>query len=736
MNHEIKYIGYMSDSPSVLRRWEIDGAKLILKLPKSAIKTLNETLLKLEYNLQNDLSLHDITKELGGIASLLEVLHKVYLEQFLGYTVRYIKNGLEQDNEVTLETLVCERLENNKQPLVLLSKPKVIPLRDAMITVLTDGRIKDIDIRECLSEGRSLNLIGDVIGVNNLIRVLFEQYHDKIDAYIQLVYKQESKKRELMSYNVFSSKYLSMPTSESVRDYALKIKELANAEYLKCGQYLIDTNTEGLYMNEDVWNIYTKTATLSISRTTIDFRDILSPKFKIDLKYFYRDLIEDLLRRDGSLTSYLSRYRGTVKAVNFAYRFREKECFGELSNMDAMAMYNFLKDTVTDDETGLPLQPTTVAKIVTNLRAITDFLIDKQYQNHTMPTINYFMNIQIKNLDNMSTTVDVIPDFVMEQIISHKSELSETYQTMFDIFNNTGMRLKEVILLEENCVDRTDDKGILLTFTPYKVILERRKANKDEYHHVYISKEIADIIDCQTERTKNIRGKDNIPYIFYNKVNGNYRVEGKGFTAAMNRIIQKYGICDLDGVVWEFDSRQMRATVAATMITNNATETEVMQQLNHDSMHTTRKHYEKVEKLKLADYNQEFFEKEFEVKVGKENLALYTEEERRALYTDFKLSYREVEFGKCIKHKSEGPCGKRSGKMSCANCSKLCTGKKYIDKWMSSLNNQKQIIEELESCYKKEGIAPEDYCNFIEYKKEIHQLKIYESVIASINEKG
>lgn len=282
MKHEIKYIGYMSDSPSVLRRWEIDGAKLILKLPKFATKTLNETLVKLEYNLQNDLSLHDISKELGGIASLLEVLHKVYLEQFLGYTVRYIKDSLEQDNKATLETLVCERLENNKQPLGLLSKPKVIPLRDTMITVLIDGRIKEIDIKECLSEGRSLNLIGDVIGVNNLIRVLCEQYYDKIDSYIQLVYKKESKKRELMSYTAFSNKYLSMPTSESIRDYGLKIKEFANAEYLKCAQYLIDTNTEELCINKDVWNIYTKTETLGISRTNIDFRDILSPKFKID----------------------------------------------------------------------------------------------------------------------------------------------------------------------------------------------------------------------------------------------------------------------------------------------------------------------------------------------------------------------------------------------------------------------------------------------------------------------
>lgn len=735
MSHEIKYIGYAAEYASVLRIWEIDGVELNLKFPKSKTEILNQTLLKLEYNLKNNLSLREITALLKENFNLLEILYKLYLEEFLKYLEEYFKNGFNTGKEVSLEAFVWECIEDNKQPLNMFSKPNSAALRDVMLLHLTSGAIEDLDIEYSLSHGTSLNLIGYVIGANNLIRILFEQYYDKIPSYVKLVYQKSLKERKLMSYTMFSNNYLANPTSSTLRDYTTYLKELADTEYLKCADYLIDTNSEALDMNKDVWTIYNRTATLTIASSTLDFRDILSPKFKIDLKYYYRSFLADALRNNVSLTSHLSRYRTTVKAVNYAYKFREKECFGELTNMDAMAMYFHIRDTVIDDETGLNLKPTTISKIMANLRAITDFLIDKNYRNHIMPKINFFRNIQMRNLDKMGDTVDVIPNFVMEQIIRYKHELSETQQIMFDIFDNTGMRLKEVMLLEENCLTKTAE-GTILTFVPYKVILERRKANKEELHRVYIRDEVVALIEYQTEKTKAIRSKDNIPYIFYNKVNGANRIEGKGFTSAINRLIKKHGICDLDGVVWEFDARQMRATVAATMISNNATETEVMQQLNHDCAFTTKKHYEKVEKLKLADYNHEFFEKEFEVKVGKENLALYTEEERKALYTDFKLSYREVEFGKCIKHKSEGPCGKRSGNTSCANCSKLCTGKKYLDKWISLLNNQKQIIEELKSGYEKENIIAEDYCNFIEYKKEINQLKIYESVIANINEKG
>lgn len=736
MSHQVKYIGYATDGyASVLRVWEINGIELNLKFPKSKTEILNESLSKLEYNLENNLSLKELTSDLKGSFNLLEIITKLYLEEFLKYLEQYFKDGFESGKEVSMETFIRECLDDCKQPLNMLSKPNAIPLRDAMVAAITDGRIEDLDINYALSHGTSLNLVGYVIGINNLIRILFEQYSENIPGYIQLVYDKSLKERELLSYTMFSNMYLATPTSESTREYTLYLKELADAEYLKCAEYLISTNNEAFDMNKDIWKIYTKTPTLTISCTTLDFSDILSPKFKIDLKYYYRSFLADALRNNINITSHLSRYRTTVKAVNYAYKFREKECFGDLTNMDAMAIYLHIRDVVIDDETGLNLKATTVSKIMSNLRAITDFLIDKNYKNHTMPKINFFRNIQMNNLGNMGDTVDVIPDFVMEQLVRYKHELSETQQIMFDIFDNTGMRLKEVMLLEENCLIKTAE-GTMLRFVPYKVILERRKANKEELHQVYIRDEVVAMIEYQIEKTKDIRSKDNIPYIFYNKVNGVNRIEGKGFTTAINRLIQKHGICDLDGVVWEFDARQMRATVAATMISNNATETEVQQQLNHDYVGTTRKHYEKVEKLKLADYNHEFFEKEFEVKVGKENLALYTEEERKALYTDFKLSYREVEFGKCIKHKSEGPCGKRSGNISCANCSKLCTGKKYLDKWISLLNNQKQIIEELKSGYEQENITAEDYCNFIEYKKEINQLKIYESVIASINEKG
>lgn len=731
MKYAIKYIDYASKTAPMLRIWEVDGKELNLKIAKRKKEFLRDMILKLKYNLENNLPLIEVVEKIG-VFNTLELVYKLFLEEFLEHLERYISKRFNNDISVSFDTFILENISKDvKQPGNMLSKPNTIDLKDAMIDFITDGRIKELDIAFHLSQGATLNLIGYVIGPNSLIRLLTGKYFNELSKYIEVVYKRLVENRELISYSAFKNDYLASMKSHIKNEQKKLLKELVEKEYNKSLDYLIFTNEDSFYMNEDEWRIYTKSKGLSVSCNKIHFRDILSPKFKLDLKYFYRNALREVLRNGGLVSGFLSSFHSTIKAINYIYTVKGIECFGEIKNIDAQIIYQYLMNDVTDNETGKPISVTTISKVMANLRSITDFLIEKQYSNHAMPKINYFRNIKMSNLNNMGNTTEVIPEFVIDQIATHKSELSEVYQRMLIVFENTGMRLKEVIFLEEDCIIRTDD-GIILKFIPYKVLNSHKKKKKSEMHSIYITETIAKVIENQIEKTKEIRVIRDKPYIFLDEINGTVRVQGKGITAAINRVIKKYDICDIDGVLWRFDSRQMRATTSAVMIQNGATETEIMQQFNHDSIFTTRKYYEKAEKLKLADLNQHFFEKEFEIKVGKENLALYTEEERRALYIDFKLAHREVEFGKCLKHKSEGPCGKRKGNSSCANCIKLCTGKKYIDKWKRLFDNQKLIIEHLESGYKKEKILEEDYSSFIEYKKEINQLKIYESVIASI----
>lgn len=100
------------------------------------------------------------------------------------------------------------------------------------------------------------------------------------------------------------------------------------------------------------------------------------------------------------------------------------------------------------------------------------------------------------------------------------------------------------------------------------------------------------------------------------------------------------------------------------------------------------------------------------------------------MYVDFCLNKRDVEYGQCSKHLSEGPCGKRTGMMNCATCDKLCTGSKYKEKWQKLVEKQEEMVSNLVCYYNGMNIA--DYQDFIEYRRENELLLKYKDVLLSI----
>ena len=133
----------------------------------------------------------------------------------------------------------------------------------------------------------------------------------------------------------------------------------------------------------------------------------------------------------------------------------------------------------------------------------------------------------------------------------------------------------------------------------------------------------------------------------------------------------------------------------------------------------------------ILEKNTAFFQQKFTLFVGKETLEQYSEEERRILYVDFLMQKREVEFGYCCKHPSEGICG-TLGQNMCADCPKLITGHRFLAKWESMYTNTCAEIAELEELYSKNRIHKEQYATFREYTKLIKCKEKYEAVIKAI----
>lgn len=713
------------------RIWKINDTEIKLRLPGSKCEILKKSLEKLEYNLSNDLPINDVSNDID-VCNVFKILYKFFLADFLDYAERYFGWNYENSRHVTLEEFILERVANCKQPLVQLSKTEVETLRDSIILRITSGGIKELDIQQHLLGGFSLAHIGTVIGESNFANILINFYEDELDEYIDMLYQAAIYNRELPTYSEIMTKYLNSRLLNKDEN-TLKIKESVLKKQEEYASRLIEENIKTMKLDKDVWVLYYKHDNLRIASVTIDFSPILSYKFEIDFKKYYKHELSEAIISKQRIESVVNQLNTCMKLVNFIYEDYGVECFGQLTATDVNMMVYHLKNNMKDERKGTDFKPATISKVMGRFRKQVDYLIEYEVStiNHPVPVNNFFRQVNIKNKDKMSDRTDVIPEHVVKQLHKYKGELNPIFENMYDIFEGTGMRLKEVAFLEEDCLEPTDD-GIILRYTPYKVLLSRRKASREDKEFNYITEELNEIIKERIKSSAELRKKHNSPYIFIDDDGGKLRIKGEGFTTAINRLIEIHQIRDINNELWRFSSRQMRKTVAATMIQNGATETEVMQQLKHVRLHTTRTYYEDVEKLKIADMNEEFFKKKFELKVGKEQLSLYSEEERRALYVDFALNERDVEFGKCIKHISEGPCGKRSGRLSCANCPKICTGKQYLDKWKTLFLNQEKIVQELELTYLNEGIPSEEYTQFIEYKREIKQLKLYEETINKI----
>lgn len=166
------------------------------------------------------------------------------------------------------------------------------------------------------------------------------------------------------------------------------------------------------------------------------------------------------------------------------------------------------------------------------------------------------------------------------------------------------------------------------------------------------------------------------------------------------------------------------------MIENKATPDEIARQFDHVDTRTGKKYYAEIRKAKLADLNHKFFEKKFNLIMGDETMKKFSEEERRVLYVDFCLNSREVELGVCTKRFSDGPCGKRTGKSNCADCKNMCTGPKYLPKWILLRNSKKDILDELIRIYEAEGIK--DYTEYREYQRELYWYNVYNNTISKI----
>jgi site-specific recombinase XerD len=549
--------------------------------------------------------------------------------------------------------------------------------------------------------------------------------------------------REAIMDNILG-KHNSMVDKNKRHSYLDLVEQIVKEEYEKQCLVLPERNFKDL--DEDIWKIATVNEFGTLKITKFEFERVSSKIIRHQVKDYCRNLL-DFTNDFKFIQDHLNRIVIAFEIIQNIHP-TVKSC----SDVDINIVYNLinaLQMTATSKLKKDKFKLATLNNIIGSCRKLFNFLVHKQERNAAYPRSNPFNSVAFHNVDNIKDNTLYIPESVVLKLLKFIDNLPIIYQRILLIAMNTGLRFKEIAYLDENCLSPVDSEQDSTTkwkleFVPWKILEARRSRNLDDYTYIVIDTEVANEIIAQKRETEEVRENFNTSKIFLKEYTSPITTRGKGvyivnatdFNRAVNKLIKQYRITDDSGLIWEFNSKQCRKTVAVDMITNGAKPQEVTYLLGHLQEETTNKFYSEVRRMKLAEMNSEFFRKKFNLLVTEEQLATYSEEERRLLYVGFCTDYREVELGKCIKPFWEGTC-KRIGEDEtvCATCDKLCTSLNSLPKWQKLRDSKQSLIDKLEQHYAKLGIEKEEYLGYREYQREMYLLNAYIAVINKIEER-
>lgn len=479
---------------------------------------------------------------------------------------------------------------------------------------------------------------------------------------------------------------------------------------------LIAQNRDYKKIGADVWVMYNHIHR-SIERQTIDFSGI-------PIKM--RKQIQKCLVDCGTSINKSQKAAQLVRAVNRLISFAEVDCFEDITTE---IIQLWVQKLYNDSIKGNSIRGY-LSKIRVLYRRLNTL---DEYKNNQLD--NPAETVHVRNVHHNTVHESYIPKEVSVLLDSKIDELDNMSQIMYKLLRETGLRFSDQLSSKVSDVYMDHDHPGYAIFGYYqsKTKSKRLQAGNYEKRSVHITAKLYDDIQQYIRQTDWIREQFNTDFLFVS-VNNRNRLcnhNSRIICDKVNALIDKYNITTKDGSLWHYHNKQLRKTVAVDLISNGASIYAVQNALGHMSPTTTEISYAEVTTQRVLEKNTAFFQQKFTLFVGKEALERYSEEERSILYVDFLLQKREVEFGYCCKHPSEGTCDTLGHNM-CADCPKLITGPKFLTKWKSMYGSVCVEIEALEELYVKNGISKEQYESFREYAKLCKCKEKYGAVIMAI----
>jgi len=185
-----------------------------------------------------------------------------------------------------------------------------------------------------------------------------------------------------------------------------------------------------------------------------------------------------------------------------------------------------------------------------------------------------------------------IPEDVFDKILYHAVHDEKDVLTKAGIIiqSQTGLRINEVLSIQEGCVKRTSDG-----YDYMEVTLGKTEKGEPIIHKVFINNLVKDAIAELSEYTAELRKESGLKELFLckNRNKGNlidvYNSDRFGLRK-YNAFIKKYDIRDNKGELYQLASHQFRATFVRELIKRKVPIAMIMKQYSHVSIEMTA-HY-------------------------------------------------------------------------------------------------------------------------------------------------
>lgn len=185
-----------------------------------------------------------------------------------------------------------------------------------------------------------------------------------------------------------------------------------------------------------------------------------------------------------------------------------------------------------------------------------------------------------------------IPEDVFDKILYHAVHDEKDILTKAGIIiqSQTGLRINEVLSIQEGCVQRTSDD-----YDYMEVTLGKTEKGEPIIHKVFINELVKDVIAELSEYTAELRKESGLKELFIQRITKKHNaidvLAKDGYQAyKLNPFIKRYDIRDNKGELYPLTSHQFRATFVMELIKRKVPIAMIMKQYSHVSIEMTA-HY-------------------------------------------------------------------------------------------------------------------------------------------------